>query len=1646
MYKILPNNAMINFEYYYDGIKGRVYRKTDELWKYTTYEYDNYGYLKKVTDALGNSETYTHNSIGWLLNKTSPEWNYDYYIYDNSGNITTTVLNYTSTTTNEYNYKNNITKTIDANNNILTYEYDNAQNVLKKTDQEGNITLYEYDIYKNVTKENKPNGAVYTYAYDNLNRNTKTSIILNNVETTVEEKSYAYNSGNKTITTKQYSNATEYTTNIKTTNYLDKIISDSTESATKTNTYLPNGLVSCEQNEIGRKIYYYYNSLNKISTKYEEIDTDRYKRTNYDYDKAGNIVKEETSQEKVLLDGTPTSYITTNYTYDDVSNPILKTTSSGEEFKYTYDVSKNLIKEEVKIEDGKYKTTEYGYNYAKKVSYKLEHIEKGSLYPNSIDDTEIIKLVTFYQYDGMLNLTNEMSRIETSMYDESPEVLVTNHYFDKLNREIKNEVIKEDKTITQTATYLYDSKDKVISKTDRNGNTTTYEYDIFENVLKEIKPNNTITTYENNLFGNSIKEILPSNVENTQNNITYTYDKYGSVITKTRNYIENAIPKQIITTYEYDLLGNLTEETTANVSESSTYNKAGKLASKIDGNGNTTSYEYDAKLNVTKEINQRGTIIDYYYDQRNNLIKKTMNSVIQEENTYDLVNNKITEKDELGKIITNTYDINSNIVKQVNNETGYTVRNQYNLSKKIAKSIDNYNKILLYKYDILNKVIEETEKQSDDTQVITTKTKYDNLSNKIETTDGNGNITTYEYDANNNLVKETNPKGQATTYTYDKNGNKLTETDYLNNTLTNNYDNLDRVTEKLDQYNNRIEKLVYDNLGRQIKSIDANDNTIEYTFDNNDNILTKKDQEQKVETYEYDSNNNKTKYTDKNNNVTTYEYNNKNKLTKVTNALNEINTYTYDNKGNMLTQKDAANNIIEFVYDKSSNEIKKIDQLGNEDSKTYYPNGLQQTFTTNNGDVFTYTYDIHGRLINENVGQDNIIYEYDNNDNKTKIGNIAKTYDNLNRLLTNTDNGQTVTYTYNDALKTVTITDPKNNVTTEEYDKANRLLKLTNDSKVTQYVYNSDGSVQKQINPTTISIYEYYPDKKLKRLTTKDVNDILIEENYYEYDSNNNITKENDKIYTYDVLNRIKTSDGTEYDYDATGNILTKSILEGNTIKTIGYSYNAKNQLLSTATLENLAVISESAFTYDDNGNQLTEITDGQTTTNTYNPRNELIQVNDGQVSEYKYNAEGKRVQKITDTTTNFLYDGDNILLELDDQNNQVATNTYGLSLIKRTTDKEGYYLYNGHGDVTKILDNTNTILNTYVYDNFGKILFETEIFNNPFKYAGYYYDKETKTYYLQSRYYNPEIQRFISEDTYRGNIDDTLSLNLYTYCSNNPMIYTDPSGHFFKEIGDGVKYIGERSAAILDAGGELLFDSVIGLGNLGYSIVETGVSEVGLISNYVGNKVGLFGQEQYKTNKEKFMSTITENGQMYLNLPKNMINGIKDSFNQTFNFEKFKNYWNPNTSYNELKDYSKSVIQTGTTIYGTYKMAEFTFNKLNQVYKGTQVDKFGNIKTNNIDDINNVKEYTKSNLKHGQEMHKAYKSDIANDINKIKEYRLPSGKRIDFIDFGKKTIYELKPYNPRSIAQGYKQLNNYLNELENLGLGNGWKIKLDVY
>ena len=120
------------------------------------------------------------------------------------------------------------------------------------------------------------------------------------------------------------------------------------------------------------------------------------------------------------------------------------------------------------------------------------------------------------------------------------------------------------------------------------------------------------------------------------------------------------------------------------------------------------------------------------------------------------------------------------------------------------------------------------------------------------------------------------------------------------------------------------------------------------------------------------------------------------------------------------------------------------------------------------------------------------------------------------------------------------------------------------------------------------------------------------------------------------------------------------------------------------------------------------------------------------------------------------------------------------------------YYFYkNLQGDVIAIADDTGAVKATYTYDAWGKCttVSDTSGCNiaemNPFRYRGYYYDTETDLYYLQSRYYNPEVGRFINADEAEVIIDDRniISTNLLVYCRNNPVNERDHNGNLLLDL-----------------------------------------------------------------------------------------------------------------------------------------------------------------------------------------------------------------------------------------------------------------------
>ncbi len=154
----------------------------------------------------------------------------------------------------------------------------------------------------------------------------------------------------------------------------------------------------------------------------------------------------------------------------------------------------------------------------------------------------------------------------------------------------------------------------------------------------------------------------------------------------------------------------------------------------------------------------------------------------------------------------------------------------------------------------------------------------------------------------------------------------------------------------------------------------------------------------------------------------------------------------------------------------------------------------------------------------------------------------------------------------------------------------------------------------------------------------------------------------------------------------------------------------------------------------------------------------------------------------INGTETNYLFDGGSIIRE------QTGSKTmwfyYDGSGSLTALDYNGtryYYYYNACGDVIGLYDaNLNSVV-TYTYDSWGKLLniggslATTLGTDNPFRYRGYYYDTETGLYYVSSRYYDPEIGRWINADSQLN--DDVLGNNLFTYCGNNPIIRVDSGG-----------------------------------------------------------------------------------------------------------------------------------------------------------------------------------------------------------------------------------------------------------------------------
>ena len=362
------------------------------------------------------------------------------------------------------------------------------------------------------------------------------------------------------------------------------------------------------------------------------------------------------------------------------------------------------------------------------------------------------------------------------------------------------------------------------------------------------------------------------------------------------------------------------------------------------------------------------------------------------------------------------------------------------------------------------------------------------------------------------------------------------------------------------------------------------------------------------------------------------------------------------------------------------------------------------------------------------------------------------------------------TYAYDRAGRMSTLTSPANEVTSWQYDAASRVTsaQLPNGVIVSKAYDSADRLLllaNLTASGTTLSSFNYtYNPFGNRTKVVEDNGDVLT----LSYDPTYQLTSE---------FRSGANAYGITYAYDPVGN---RALLINNGAVTT-YTYNVGNELVASQT--NAGVTSSS---YDGNGNVLTSVAPGnQWTTNTWDGENRLatVALASGLTNSFGYNGDGERVLKQDSTgTTNQFWDGRNVLLETNaggivQAAYAVEPKSFGNLISMARSTATSFYLFDGLGSTTQLVDSEGSVSDSYLYDSFGNILASSGDTENVFRFVGrlgYQYSQDLGQHFLIARYYSPSQGRFVSRDPLGPNSSDS---NLYRYCMNRPSMLTDPSG-----------------------------------------------------------------------------------------------------------------------------------------------------------------------------------------------------------------------------------------------------------------------------
>lgn len=342
-----------------------------------------------------------------------------------------------------------------------------------------------------------------------------------------------------------------------------------------------------------------------------------------------------------------------------------------------------------------------------------------------------------------------------------------------------------------------------------------------------------------------------------------------------------------------------------------------------------------------------------------------------------------------------------------------------------------------------------------------------------------------------------------------------------------------------------------------------------------------------------------------------------------------------------------------------------------------------------------------------------------------------------------------------------------------------------------RYAYDKMGNIEKVYENGELAIrYQY---DALNRLVRED-NKTLDKTYVFVYDNNGNIVKRREFVFTLKDNTLIEELESTDKAYIYNGDQMVSYNGQTCVYDVMGNPTTYRGKTATWVNGRRLASYNGHTFTYDGQGRRLTK----DNVVFAYDSNSRLIKQGDNM--EFFYDQTG---------VVGLKYSGTTYLYRKDAQNNVLALINESGAIVAR-------YLYDAWGTVS-------------VVDNNGALISDTNHIGNlnPFRYRGYYYDTETKLYFLKTRYYDPEIGRFMTIDGIEYLNPETINgLNLYAYCGNNPVMRVDENGNaWWNWLISGLQIVA----------GIVLVATGVGAG-LGASLIVGGT--LGMVGNIVGSQI----------------------------------------------------------------------------------------------------------------------------------------------------------------------------------------------------------------